>query len=136
MLLRHTGRGILVQTLDMRTFHGIYTSIRLSSQILFPILEPMASIIMTSFKRIVFISGANSGIGWEATKALLQSDRVYQALLGARCLEKEDVTLAALEEAAIEPSSTVELVQVDVSSDDSISNALEKVQAAHERIDV
>ncbi len=121
----------------MRTFQEKYTSVRLSSQILLLVLGPIKSIIMpTSTKRIVFITGANSGIGWETIKALIQSERAYHILLGTRSMEKGETALAALEKAAIEPSSTVELIQLDVSSDDSISNAFEKVQAAHGRIDV
>lgn len=92
--------------------------------------------ITTMSKSVVLITGANSGIGRETVKALLQSTATYHVLLGTRDLEKGQEALESLRKEVPETSSTVELLQVDISSDDSITSAFDKVQAAHGRIDV
>ena len=86
-------------------------------------------------KNIVLITGANSGIGWETVKALLQSQRQYHILLGARDLEKGNEALEKLKEDVPETSSAIELIQIDVADDASISNACENIQTSHGRID-
>ncbi len=50
----------------------------------------------TTEKTIVLVTGANTGIGWETVKSLLQSSRVYHILLGTRILESGEEALAAL----------------------------------------
>ncbi|KAK0635020.1 putative short chain dehydrogenase [Bombardia bombarda] len=87
-------------------------------------------------RAIVLVTGANSGIGRETVKALLQSTSTYHVLMGTRDMEKGEKALESLKKDVPETSSTVELLQVDVASDESIAQAFEKVQAAHGRIDV
>ena len=86
-------------------------------------------------KKIILITGANTGIGYETVRALLQTPQVYHVLLGSRSLEKGNGAKAALENEFPGTKSTIEVLQVDVTSDDSINAAFEKVQAAHGRID-
>ncbi|VUC26171.1 unnamed protein product [Clonostachys rosea] len=85
---------------------------------------------------IVLITGANTGIGWETVKALLQSERSYHVLLGTRDLQKGQKAIESLKEVAFNTKSTIKLLHIDVSSDESILKAFDTVQATHGRLDV
>jgi NADP-dependent 3-hydroxy acid dehydrogenase YdfG len=90
---------------------------------------------MTS-KIIIFITGANTGLGLETVKSLLRSSKQYTILLGGRNLNK---ATAAVEEAGKEypnSQSTIEPVQIDIESDDSIAEAFKTISDKYDRIDV
>lgn len=84
--------------------------------------------------RVVLITGANTGIGLEAVKALLRSDRRYHILLAGRDINRAHAA-AKHSSAEIPSKSTVEPIQIDVESDDSIQRAFEQVSSNHSRID-
>lgn len=84
---------------------------------------------------IVFITGGNTGIGLEAVKALLGSDRQYHILLGGRSLTKAEAAVKN-STSEIQSKSTIEAIQIDVEDDASISRAFEEVSSKHPRIDV
>jgi NAD(P)-dependent dehydrogenase (short-subunit alcohol dehydrogenase family) len=87
-------------------------------------------------KKIVLITGGNAGIGFEAVKALLESDKQqYVVLMGTRSLEKGQKAIDELKKEVVNTSSAVELVQVDISSDESIEAAYAGVKAKYDHID-
>lgn len=86
--------------------------------------------------KVILITGGNNGIGYETVKALLQSDKVYHVLLGSRSLEKAKRAIEALHKECPESTSTVEAVQIDLTSDESIKKAFEQVKASPGHIDV
>ncbi|KAK0624953.1 hypothetical protein B0T17DRAFT_639066 [Bombardia bombarda] len=88
-----------------------------------------------SSKRIVLITGANTGIGYETAKALLQSPTPYHVLLGSRSIDKGNKAIEKLAKEVPNATNTVELVQIDIGSDESINQAAETVKAKHGRID-
>lgn len=90
---------------------------------------------MTSPK-IVFVTGGNGGIGYETVKALLQSERPYKVLMGSRSLEKADEAIKVLQAELQSITNTVQPIQLDLVSDESIQNAFEKVQAEYGRLDI
>lgn len=87
-------------------------------------------------KRIVFITGGNNGIGYEAVKALLQSVKPFHILMGSRSLEKASSAIDKLHNECPESANTVEAVQVDLTSDKSIDSAFGQVKSKHGYIDV
>ncbi|KAK8093500.1 hypothetical protein PG997_000185 [Apiospora hydei] len=88
-----------------------------------------------SDRHIVLITGANTGIGYEAAKALLESGRSYCILLGCRSLEKAQYAIERLGQEVPSTRSVLDAVQVDIASDESIEGAFEHVSASHGRLD-
>ncbi|KXJ86776.1 hypothetical protein Micbo1qcDRAFT_198219 [Microdochium bolleyi] len=85
--------------------------------------------------QIVLITGGNTGIGWEAVKALLQSDRKYLILMGSRSLDKAADAINNVQQEVANAVGTVEPVQVDISSDESIRAAYDTVREKYGRLD-
>ncbi|KAF1990512.1 NAD(P)-binding protein [Aulographum hederae CBS 113979] len=87
-------------------------------------------------KKIVFVTGGNNGIGYETVKALLQSNKPYNILLGSRSLEKAKTAIESLQKECSDLTNTVEPVEVDLDSDESIEKAFEQVKANPGHLDI
>jgi NAD(P)-dependent dehydrogenase (short-subunit alcohol dehydrogenase family) len=86
-------------------------------------------------KQIVLITGANSGIGYEAVKAYLGSSTVYHIFVGCRTLEKSKEAIASITKEVPSSKSTLEPVALELESDESIDQAYEAIKAKVDRID-
>ncbi|KAJ9145505.1 NAD(P)-binding protein [Pleurostoma richardsiae] len=91
---------------------------------------------MASVAKVVLITGANTGIGWETAKALLQSSQAYHIFLGSRSIENGEAAIEALKKDVPKTASTIELIQIDLTSDDSINKAFEKLNDGLGYLDV
>ncbi|TAQ91336.1 hypothetical protein B7494_g307 [Chlorociboria aeruginascens] len=85
---------------------------------------------------IILVTGGNNGIGYEIVKALLQSSKSYHILMGSRSLEKANLAIETLRRECPELSNTVEALQVDLTSDESIEKAFKQVETNQGQIDV
>jgi len=82
--------------------------------------------------RTAVVTGANSGIGFEAAAVLAQ--RGAHTVLACRDTGKAEAAAARMTAAA--PGASVSVVRVDLASLDSIRAAADQLLAAHERIDL
>jgi len=82
--------------------------------------------------RTVLITGANSGIGFEAARALAQHGA--HVVMGCRNPDKARAAIDEIE--ASEPSGSVELLELDLADLDSIEGAADAFGAAHDRLDL
>src|SRR5690606_22801694 len=77
------------------------------------------------------ITGANKGIGFETAKQLLQKGvRVY---IGSRMLENG---LQAVEKLKAEGLTNVEVIQIDVTDDNSVKNARTEIGRKTDVLDI
>ena len=86
-------------------------------------------------RKIVLVTGGNNGIGYETVKSFLQSDKPYHILLGSRTQQKGKLAIESLHKECPDSNNTVEALQVDLTSDESIEKAFEQVQASQGHVD-
>jgi len=85
---------------------------------------------------IVLITGANTGLGLETVKSLLQSSKTYTILLGGRSLEKAIAAAKQVKEEFPQSRSAVAPVQIDIDDDQSINRLFESLEKEYRRLDV
>lgn len=85
-------------------------------------------------EEIVVITGANTGIGFEIAKVLLQDhgDRFY-VLLGCRNVDKGE---SALEKLRSQGFTACEVLHIDNTNADLIQQAVKSVEVTFGRVDV
>lgn len=91
---------------------------------------------MSCPKQIVFITGANTGIGFEAAKALYNSPNPYEILIGSRGVSNGENAISQLKQDAPRSVSTLSCIQIDISSDESIIQARDTITSQFGRLDV
>ena len=90
---------------------------------------------MEDQKTVVLVTGANAGLGYQIVRALCDSDRLYEILVGGRSLVRaQQAAKAAVDEFPATRSRTWP-IQVDIEDDDSIKGAFSEVQTKFGRLD-
>lgn len=82
--------------------------------------------------RVIMVTGANSGIGYEAARAFAQHGA--HVVLACRNRTKADAAIADIRASAADPS--VEVLEVDLGDLDSVASAAKQFLSDHDRLDV
>ncbi|KAL9075860.1 MAG: hypothetical protein Q9161_001253 [Pseudevernia consocians] len=90
---------------------------------------------MSSPPTIVLITGANSGIGYAASKVIASASPKYHVLMASRSLAKGESASAAVR-APAGIKGQVSSIQLDVTDETSIAAAAARVESEHGRLDV
>lgn len=77
--------------------------------------------------RRVLVTGANKGIGFALVERILKERDDAMVVLGSRSLERGEAALAELDERHPGASERVDVVELDVSRDDSVAGAARRV---------
>ncbi|KAF9886913.1 hypothetical protein FE257_011036 [Aspergillus nanangensis] len=90
---------------------------------------------MSTDQKIVFITGANQGIGLSTAKTLLQTSPTYHIILGTRNLTNGTTALAQL---STLPNilGTASTLQIDVTDDASVDAAAASIRQQFGRLDI
>lgn len=91
---------------------------------------------MSQDKKVVFITGANTGLGLEIVKALYKSTQSYDIIAGSRLVSNGEAAVAAVQQEIPSSSSSLSVVQLDLASDESIKKAAENIESKFGRLDV
>ena len=81
---------------------------------------------------VVIITGANSGIGFEATKVLAQKGA--HVVMACRNIQKAEVALATLKQEV--PNAKAEIMLLDLASQKSVHAFADAFKAKYDQLDV
>ncbi len=81
-------------------------------------------------KKIALVTGANKGLGFETSRVLAKNG--IKVLLGSRNLERGEKAVETLKNEGLD----VELLHIDISSADSIKNAVAEIKTKYEKLDI
>ncbi|KAL5584156.1 hypothetical protein FOVSG1_015507 [Fusarium oxysporum f. sp. vasinfectum] len=84
-------------------------------------------------RKLVLVTGANTGLGFQIVKAICGSDKGYEVLVGGRSIQKAEQAVKNLKEEF--PSSHLHAIQVDIEDDASIASAFEYVKTKYGKLD-
>ncbi|KAI1827629.1 hypothetical protein F4861DRAFT_328473 [Xylaria intraflava] len=91
---------------------------------------------MSTDKKILFITGGNTGLGLEAIKALCQSDVAYEIIVGCRTVSKGEDAITEVKKEYPQTVSTLSTLQADLSSDESLEKAVAEITSKYGRLDI
>ena len=87
----------------------------------------------TTSKTTVLVTGGNNGIGLAACQ-LFAAQPNYHCIIASRSLAKGQKALSSIQSS--HPNSSVSLVQLDITSDASITAAVKQVETQHGHLDI
>ena len=97
----------------------------------------MSTSVMAGDKRVILVTGANKGIGYETVKQLAERLPNATILLGTRSLDNGDKAVQRMKaDNGNVAYSNVESIVIDITDDQSIQKAVDRVKATYGQLDV
>lgn len=90
---------------------------------------------MADKKRIVLVTGGNTGLGLEIVRALAKSSNTYEIIIGCRTVSSGEKAVKTVQ-SEVDTPSTFSVIQVDLESDDSLENAINEIAQKHNKLDI
>lgn len=87
-------------------------------------------------KKILLITGGNTGLGYEVVRALCASPQAYEILLGSRSPEKGTKAVQSLQAEFPNSASHLSMVQIDIEDQSSIETLFNDVQSKYGKLDI
>ena len=78
----------------------------------------------------------NTGLGLEVVKALYASSKAYEVIIGCRTVSKGEAAIESVKKEISQSPNNLSVLQVDLSSDASIDEALHHISSRYGRLDV
>ena len=78
----------------------------------------------------------DTGLGYEAVRALCRSNKPYHIFVAGRSLQKAQDAIKNVQAEYPQTISTLEAIQVDLSDDASIEKAFQTVSSKHDHLDI
>ena len=91
---------------------------------------------MASASKVVLITGANTGIGYETVRSLSSSPQAYTILLGGRSIDKANKAAETARAEFPKSASTIQTVQIDIEDDDSINALYDDIESKFGKLDI
>ncbi|KAG8170294.1 hypothetical protein KVR01_001039 [Diaporthe batatas] len=92
---------------------------------------------MAPNKTVIFVTGANSGIGYETVAALATASADFHILLGSRSVEKGEKAVKDIQQdGANKIKATISVLQMDVTDNESVLAAKKRIEVEFGRLDV
>ncbi|KAL3444602.1 hypothetical protein BJX65DRAFT_283212 [Aspergillus insuetus] len=85
-------------------------------------------------RKIIVVTGANAGIGFETSYALAAASPTHHVIMGCRSLTKGQRALAELQQR--NPAGRLSLLELDITDDASITSAFETIMNDYGVLDV
>ena len=89
-----------------------------------------------SEKRIVLITGGNTGLGYQTVLALYKSSTSYEIVIGSRSEQKAKDAVASLQTEVPQSTSSLSTIQIDIEKDVSIENAFNAMGSRYGKVDI
>ncbi|KAH1328595.1 hypothetical protein KXX47_007807 [Aspergillus fumigatus] len=103
------------------------------------IIESVSTVVFFQYhivaSKIVLITGANTGIGFQVVRALCNSTQTYSIIVGGRSPAKVHSAIRAIQSEFTNCQSQLYPLQIDLESDDSIKHASEDISTKFGRLD-
>lgn len=87
-------------------------------------------------QEVILVTGANTGLGYQIVRALCQSDKAYNILVGGRSSSKIDEAIQSAKTEFTSSPSSLSPLKIDIEDDDSIRKAFNEVQTHFGRVDI